>query len=424
MQRRILLLFFIITVAISLNAEWKWEQLPNPNGDDVDFVYPHQLADDWLCSSTGPIRKICLYYSFEGDVVETISAVRLSIYSDVPDPDGAGPLFSHPGTLLWDDIRTDVNYYWFGSGTQGYYDPYIPNYAPADHINYYRAEIVIPEGSAFIQTSGTIYWLSASFDLAMPTTAKVGWKTTLDGWNDEAVYWDGISQWLKFPTTPPNDRDLAFKVTEDPTDECPVELASFTAIASISNTVQLQWVAQSETDMLGYNVMRSETNNIGQAQSCNLCLIQAQNSSTEQTYTFEDIEVESATTYWYWLESVDMDGTVETFGPVCLTTGNPGQDDDQPIVVATRLLNNYPNPFAPSTTISFSLTKQMNASLRIYNVKGQLIKSLVNADMASGTHDVTWDGTNEQGLKVPSGIYFCNFETPEYRTTQKLILTK
>ncbi|HPY95692.1 MAG TPA: chitobiase/beta-hexosaminidase C-terminal domain-containing protein [Candidatus Cloacimonadota bacterium] len=88
------------------------------------------------------------------------------------------------------------------------------------------------------------------------------------------------------------------------------------------------------------------------------------------------------------------------------------------------LSQNYPNPFNPNTTIDFSITKRDYVNLAIYNIKGQRIKSLVDGFMPAGTHSVTWDGTNEQGKKLNSGIYLYKITSSNFHDFKKAILLK
>ena len=92
---------------------------------------------------------------------------------------------------------------------------------------------------------------------------------------------------------------------------------------------------------------------------------------------------------------------------------------------AISLLNqNYPNPFNPSTTISYTMNKAGNANLSIYNVKGQLVNTLVKGKQDFGTHNVVWNGTDANGNIVPSGIYFYRFTTDNHSETKKMMLMK
>ncbi|MBI9031242.1 choice-of-anchor J domain-containing protein [bacterium] len=89
------------------------------------------------------------------------------------------------------------------------------------------------------------------------------------------------------------------------------------------------------------------------------------------------------------------------------------------------LNGNFPNPFNPSTDISFSLPKLFLVDLSIYNIKGQKIKNLLNANLGKGEHTISWDGTNEHGEHSPSGIYFCRLSTNKNAIqTKKMVLLK
>lgn len=91
---------------------------------------------------------------------------------------------------------------------------------------------------------------------------------------------------------------------------------------------------------------------------------------------------------------------------------------------STRLHPNYPNPFNPATTISFYLASSGNVKLQIYNIKGQLVTTLIDEDMPSGTHQIVWDGTDSKGNHTSSGVYLYRLETIEHQSTNKMILLK
>jgi len=100
--------------------------------------------------------------------------------------------------------------------------------------------------------------------------------------------------------------------------------------------------------------------------------------------------------------------------------------DDPTAAPAVNTLNaNYPNPFNPSTTISFSLKNDnQNTKLVIYNTKGQKVKTLINKTMSGGTHTVNWNGTDEMGNSVSSGIYMYRLQSDEFSSNRKMILMK
>jgi len=90
-----------------------------------------------------------------------------------------------------------------------------------------------------------------------------------------------------------------------------------------------------------------------------------------------------------------------------------------------HLFQNYPNPFNPETTIKFHLPKTSDVTLKIYNISGQEIKTLVHKEFHSGNHSVKWDGTNNSGIKVSSGIYIYTIRTGTgFIQSKKMLLLK
>jgi hypothetical protein len=89
-----------------------------------------------------------------------------------------------------------------------------------------------------------------------------------------------------------------------------------------------------------------------------------------------------------------------------------------------HLGDNYPNPFNPTTTIEFSIGKDCHADLSIYSVSGKLVKTLVNGMLSGDQYRVVWDGTNEIGNPVASGIYFYSLETERFKSSKKLVLLR
>jgi len=101
-----------------------------------------------------------------------------------------------------------------------------------------------------------------------------------------------------------------------------------------------------------------------------------------------------------------------------------GLGDDPTLPKAFDLAQNYPNPFNPSTVISFSLPVNSNVKLEVFNLKGQLTASLMNGNMTAGTHTVTWDGRDNSGDDVASGVYFYRLLTDDETLSKKMLLVK
>ncbi len=117
----------------------------------------------------------------------------------------------------------------------------------------------------------------------------------------------------------------------------------------------------------------------------------------------------------------DEEYSLETIWNV---TVDPATGTGEIIPVETTLYQNHPNPFNPTTNIRFSTTKAGNISINIYNIKGEKIKTLVNGAYPIGEHNVVWNGKDNNGKTVSSGVYFYHMLSKEYSSTKKMILMK
>ncbi|MFO7659628.1 MAG: FlgD immunoglobulin-like domain containing protein, partial [Candidatus Cloacimonadaceae bacterium] len=88
------------------------------------------------------------------------------------------------------------------------------------------------------------------------------------------------------------------------------------------------------------------------------------------------------------------------------------------------LAQNYPNPFKNTTSITFDLSKDSEVTLNIYNIKGQLVKTLVQGMTKSGNHSLDWSGDDHNGKKVSTGLYFYKLQSGEKAITRKLLLLR
>jgi len=218
----------ILFVAGTALADWDlgdpykmhYPQLPDPWGWDVYAEWPKVLADDWRCTETGPVSDVHLWGSWRQDMWGTIDSIHLSIHDNIPaGADGAD--YSQPGDLLWDQWVTDFTVIdiWEMVGDQGWYNPNTGDYAWPDHMMLHQINIVdIVE--PFTQEEGGIYWLDISVVLSSESdpNADWGWKTSLDHWQDDAVWSDDGVNWtpLYDPLMPSESLDMAFVITPEP----------------------------------------------------------------------------------------------------------------------------------------------------------------------------------------------------------------
>jgi hypothetical protein len=201
-------------------------QLPDLQGWDWE-VPPATVADDWKCSETGAVTDIHFWYSWQGDTVGIIDRVHVGIFSN--NPAGDGYAYSTPGNLLWErDFGPDeLNLRHWATGNQGFIKWNIHpdgdiqlrvSRIPNDHKDIYQCNICNIT-DPFPQQAGQIYWLVLSITIRDPVGTHIGWKTSLDHFEDDAVCWinpTGIWGWTKV-INPATDKwwalDLAFVIT-------------------------------------------------------------------------------------------------------------------------------------------------------------------------------------------------------------------
>ncbi len=194
----------------------------------------------------------------------------------------------------------------------------------------------------------------------------------------------------------------------------PVELSSFAA-ECLKGTVRLEWRTQSETENLGFHVFRSTNAKDGYQQITTNMITGAGTSSSIHDYLFEDRNITANQTYYYKLADVDFRGRMQLHGPIMITASAPSE---------YTLAQNYPNPFNPETTISFSLKETGYVNLTIYNMNGQIIRTLAAKQYNAGMHSCNWDGRDNNGKTVPSGVYLYKIKVNGYEISRKMEFVK
>jgi hypothetical protein len=349
------------------------------------------------------------------DVIEWAFTTRnpLLITPGVPegiDPDGAGPLgtfvFNTPEATVEDP--TPVIEYTLVELTA------VPPFVGIDDVTnafainlaangYTRLEVDHPAGEWY----GIAYYGGAWHPgVAYPS------------YGPGTIVWDNIV----FPAK----GDVPIILSQDQDPVLPVELSSFTAIYSAGFFVQLTWIVQSETNHLGYYILRNDSESLTDAITLNTSPISSGSSTgTQITYNYRDEEIVNNSIYYYWLESVDLDGTSHFFGPVSVIVGSDVPDDPiPPIPVVTELRNAYPNPFGLLTRIPYSLKTQSDVKIEIFNVKGQMIYNYTENQKAAGYHSIDWNGKDMNGKAVSSGIYYYRMSSGKYTASKKIVLVK
>ncbi len=128
--------------------------------------------------------------------------------------------------------------------------------------------------------------------------------------------------------------------------------------------------------------------------------------------------------YVNWLRNIPgIGGSQLLTQKIDLNAFVSNSDTDTPNL-SLHLKQNYPNPFNPETKITFTIPVKQKVKLEIFNIKGQKVMTIMNGELAEGTHDFVWKGTDEKGHKTASGLYFYRLVTDRETLTRKMLLLK
>jgi hypothetical protein len=109
---------------------------------------------------------------------------------------------------------------------------------------------------------------------------------------------------------------------------------------------------------------------------------------------------------------------------IVLGTTVTGIEDGRPQAFTDELLQNYPNPFSPTTRIEYTVASAGLVQITIYDVSGQIVRRLVDESKPIGRHRASWNGMTDQGAHVALGIYFCRLRIGAFTEVKKMVLVK
>ena len=346
------------------------------SGGDEYLYYDDSTAEGWFWWNQGDGRGFAnvfepSYYPFHITEVEYALSNDNPLHLQIWDDDGTDGL---PNTSLF---ATDI----------------MP---PSEHS--YDIHTIDIEGlKADINISDGTFYIGHTEEGAGPFNA-VGSDTNDTGSGYSYLYSDHWYYWTDYTCMI---RVRGHQLTA-------IELNSFTA-STIKKGILLEWEHNNlPIDYIGFNVYRSINPKTDYKQL---------NISTLKENNFIDYNITNDITYYYKLGELNNSGVETMYPPISIL-----YNSHLPLVY--ELHQNYPNPFNPETTLRFNTPEDTHISLKIYNIKGQLVSTLLEKELKAGTHNINWNGTDQTGKPLPSGIYHYRLESDNYIDTRSMLLLK
>lgn len=324
-----------------------------------------------------------------------------------------GPINEFKGDLVWDAeggwaaLNTfDLPYNW---NIQGYvaptdaFDGYIPNYASINRRT--RPRLVTYADPQMSTNRNTREPLVGEYHRML-----LGYNVYRDG--DLIAELDDLSA-TSYLDEGLQEGEYSYYVTavyteeeSEPSNEVSVAIvylppAEFTAQSNPPNVV-CQWEAPSTRGITGYRVYRNEE----------------MVAETTNTF-FNDSDVPTGSYTYY---ATTLYGDHESGPSAEVTIDHTDAEDMVPMV--TELSGNHPNPFNPDTTINFALSSAGHVKLDVFNIKGEKVATLIDEHLEAAYHKVVWNGKDNRGRDVSSGVYFYRMDTDKYTSVKKMLLLK
>jgi hypothetical protein len=191
--------------------------------------------------------------------------------------------------------------------------------------------------------------------------------------------------------------------------ELPVELSSFDA-KIVDNKVALNWQTKTETNNYGFEIERSVTSETAKSNWEKIGFVNGNgNSNSPKEYSFLDSNPKGGSSFEYRLKQIDSDGQFQYSNIVEVTV----------MPVEFALYQNYPNPFNPSTKIKYSVPTESDVTIKLYDILGKEVRSVVSSKHTPGNYEIVFNAGN-----LASGTYFYRIQANDFTQTKKLVILK
>ena len=183
------------------------------------------------------------------------------------------------------------------------------------------------------------------------------------------------------------------------------------AVSLENSQALVSWLPSMDDDFQYYNLEKDTDETFQNAQSFNT----GQNS-------FADSDIEDGMMYFYRVRAADYSGNWSDYSEIVqLSTLS---NDNANVAERFMLHQNFPNPFNPITTLRYDLPKDSFVIIRVFDMSGNEVKTLVNETKGAGFNSVQWNAINNQGEPISAGVYLYSIEADDFIQTRKMILLK
>lgn len=405
-SRSLCVLIFCISIDL-INA-----QTPLPLGNVVGDTLPYVTSALWD-QMYNPGNNSITSQNFESslDNYDSYAAEHFGLMDDI-----------------WSVTRVEVRgaYYggtgnaesvnvWFYTDSAGLPNQLIHsslNVIPSNGLN--SGSFSIPLSSPLELNEG-LYWVCVQANMNFNSSGQWGWTTSNDYFFEQSVWknpgsgfgsictdWNYRASNCGIGTAP----GLCFALIGD---IVPVELTSFTAKV-IANNIELNWHTATELNNSGFDIERKFANSNWEK----IDFVEGNGTTSEENdYSYTDEHIKSGK-YFYRLKQLDYDGSFEYSKEV---------EIEYLGITKFLLSQNYPNPFNPSTNIQYAIGSRQFVQLKVYDILGNEIATLVDEEKSPGTYEVNFQSSVNSN-QLASGIYYYKLKAGDYIQTKKMILLK
>ncbi len=203
----------------------------------------------------------------------------------------------------------------------------------------------------------------------------------------------------------------------------PVEMSPYSAVIE-NEAATVFWRTETELNNLGFHVYRSDKEDADFAKITTDMIRGQGSTSMAHDYSHVDDTIEAGKKYWYLIETISIDGLSTFYGPTLATVSSAVATSIDARPTEFSLKQNYPNPFNPSTQIRYELSSASQVTVAIYDILGTKVRSLVNQYQPAGAYSVSWDGTDNNGQRLESGLFIYEMRAGQHVLYQKMTMLK